>query len=80
MFGGGPPVFSHCSIWPSMSVSMPPSIRLASALRSAGTPLGMAQPQTSFQAIGVSRRQPMGKRAMPTWPAIFDFFGSLKPP
>src|SRR5262245_34953388 len=56
------------------------SIALASFLRSAGTPLGMAQPQISFQDVGFRARGPTGNGAMPILLAIFERFGSLNSP
>src|SRR5262249_45436814 len=80
MLGGGPPVFFHISICPASSLIMAESISLASFLRSAGTPFGIAQPQISFHDVGFCARGPTGNGAMPTLPAIFERLGSLNSP
>src|SRR5262249_17807540 len=56
------------------------SIALASFLRSAGTPLGMAQPQIWSRDVGFGAGGPTGNGAMPIWPAILERLGSLNSP
>src|SRR5207247_10118496 len=80
MFGGGPPVFFHISICPASSLIIAESISLASFLRSAGTPFGMAHPQISFHDVGFCARGPTGNGAIPTLPTILDRLGSLNSP
>src|SRR5437764_6949203 len=80
MLGGGPPVFFHISIWPASSLIMADSISLTSFFFSAGTPIGMAHPQISFQEVGTLARGPTGKGAMPTLPTILERLGSLNSP
>src|SRR5947199_7027082 len=80
MLGGGPPVFFHISIWPASSLIMAESISLTSFFFSAGTPIGMAQPQISFQDVGFCARGPTGNGAMPILPTILERLGSLNSP
>src|SRR5204862_7893738 len=80
MLGGGPPVFFHISIWPASSLIMAESISLTSFFFSAGTPIGMAQPQISLQEVGTFARGPTGKGAMPMLPTILERLGSLNSP
>ena len=80
MFGGGPPVFFHISICPASSLIIAESICLASCLRSAGTPFGIAHPQISFHDVGRCARGPTGNGAMPILPTILERLGSLNSP
>src|SRR5262245_66539199 len=78
VFGGGAPVAFHIFIWPSSSTIIAASISLASALRSAGIDLGIAQPQMSFQAKFFCRFGPSGKRAAAMLVATLGLAGSVK--
>src|SRR5215467_10661795 len=78
--GGGPPVFFHISICPASSLIIADSMSLTSFLRSAGTPIGIAQPQISFHDVGAFARGPTGNGAMPILPTILERLGSLNSP
>src|SRR5262249_24263457 len=80
MFGGGPPVFFHIATCTASSLIIAESISLASFLRSAGMPLGMAHPQISFQDVGFCARGPTGKGAIRFLPRMLERWGSLTSP